>query len=138
MATRSWLPDPGQHILATRSWLPDPGNQIFATTFWLPHPSYQSLASRSWLLDPGYQNLAARSWLPDPGNDVLCPILISPPGWSLALGSYMYIFSIQSLLYAALTFDKGRSQWCRPRAPRDHENKEFRTCIINIDVFIPL
>ena len=26
LATRSWLPDPGYHILITRSWLPDPSS----------------------------------------------------------------------------------------------------------------
>ena len=118
--SRSWLPDPGYHILATKSWLPYPGFHILAfqilatsswrphpgfpdpgfpdrgfhilaTKFWLPNPGYQILVTRSWPPNPGCHILAARSWLPDPGNDVLLAILNKSLIWGLALGSCIYL-----------------------------------------------
>ena len=82
---RSWLPDPGSHILAARSWLPDPGCQILPARSWLPDPGYQILATISWLPDPGFHNLATRSWqrclTPNPNKIFV---------WVLTLGSFIY------------------------------------------------
>ena len=105
LATRSWLPDPGYHILTTQElkmnlekfalespprnlrggW---PGSSSASGCSWLLDLGYQILAIRSWIPDPGYQFLATRTGLPDPGSEILeklaLGVISAPPSRRVA------------------------------------------------------
>jgi hypothetical protein len=77
-----FVEDLGYQVLATRSWMADPGCHILDAKPQLPHLGYQILDTRSLLSDPGYQIQASRSRLPDPSYQVLdTRTRLSDPGY---------------------------------------------------------